>query len=150
VAAAAVFGLIGNAHAAADTQAAAVAVPVAAHALVAGTIISNADITQAEISGTRVYQSTPRSPDEVVGKRLVRPLKAGTPFNTLALKTANDVERNTAVTVMFKRPGIELSGTGLALEAGNAGKAIRVLNTESRATLVATVSGPGTVTIGDQ
>ncbi len=138
--------MIGTAYAATDTQ----TVPVAAHALVAGTVISEADVAQAEISGTRVYQSTPRSPDEVVGRRLVRPLKAGAPFNSLALKTANDVERNTTVAVVFKRPGIELSGTGLALEAGNAGKAIRVLNTESRTTLVATVSGPGTVTVGEQ
>lgn len=138
--------MIGTAYAATDTQ----TVPVAAHALAAGTVISEADVAQAEISGTRVYQSTPRSPDEVVGRRLVRPLKAGAPFNSLALKTANDVERNTTVAVVFKRPGIELSGTGLALEAGNAGKAIRVLNTESRTTLVATVSGPGTVTVGEQ
>jgi flagella basal body P-ring formation protein FlgA len=146
VVAASVLGLIGNAYAVADTQ----TIPVASHSLAAGTVIGDADVAQAEVSGTRVYQSTPRSPDEVVGKRLVRPLKAGAPFNTLALKTANDVERNTTVAVVFKRPGIELSGTGLALEAGNTGKAIRVLNTESRATLVATVSGPGTVTIGEQ
>lgn len=124
-------------------------VPVAARPLVAGTVIADGDLSQAEVADNKIYGGTPRTAEEIIGKRLSRTLKAGDTFNTATLKATNDVERNSAVTVLFKRPGIELSGTGVAMEAGSTGKAIRIMNTETRTTVVATVSGPGTVTIGD-
>ncbi len=52
--------------------------------------------------------------------------------------------------MLFNRPGIQLVGQGMALESGSEGKAIKVMNPESRTTLVAVITAPGTVTIGDQ
>lgn len=125
-------------------------VPVAARSLPAGTIVAAADLAQSDLPANKLYASTPRTADEIIGKRLSRPVKANNTFNSVTLKTPSVVERNTPVTVLFNRPGIQLVGQGLALESGSEGKAIKVLNPESRTTLVAVITAPGTVTIGDQ
>jgi flagella basal body P-ring formation protein FlgA len=124
--------------------------PVATHTLTPGTVVAAGDVAMADVSRTLVYPNTARTAAEVVGLRLNQRVESGRPFNTLQLKAPAAVERNSAVRLVYKRPGLELAARGLALEAGNTGAAIRVLNTESRATLLATITGPGTVTVGGQ
>jgi flagella basal body P-ring formation protein FlgA len=60
------------------------------------------------------------------------------------------VEKSMAVTVNYVVGGLSLSLRGKAEEAGTYGDVISVLNTQSKKTLFATVTGPGVVTVNPQ
>ena len=49
----------------------------------AGSVLTSADLTQANLTGAPVYTSTPRDASDIIGKRLTRNLKTGEPFSTL-------------------------------------------------------------------
>lgn len=122
-------------------------VPVAARDLRAGEVLTAADVGMAEVDAAKVYVSTPRTAEEVVGKRLSYAVKAGKPFNTLTLKTAPMVARDALVEVIYAAPGMELRAMGKALQQGAMGQTIKVLNTTTKTTLVAVVVGPNVVSL---
>jgi flagella basal body P-ring formation protein FlgA len=57
------------------------------------------------------------------------------------------VQRNETVMAIFEAPGIMLTSRAKALETGAEGDLISVLNPQSKRTVQATVTGPGTVTV---
>ena len=84
----------------------------------------------------------------VIGQAARRALRAGQPIRPADLMKPDLVNRNETVTIVFEVPGITLTARGKALASGAEGEAIEVLNPHSKRVLHATVSGPGTVTVG--
>ena len=58
------------------------------------------------------------------------------------------VARNTLVTLAYRRGNIELTTLGRALDHAGLHQPVRVVNVDSRLTVVGTVAGPGMVRIG--
>jgi flagella basal body P-ring formation protein FlgA len=85
--------------------------------------------------------------DQAVGLAARYPLRGGQVLRPADLTKPVVVQRNEAVTIVYEVPGILLTVRGKALEAGAVGDAVGVLNTQSKRTIQATVSGPGRVTI---
>ncbi len=73
--------------------------------------------------------------NEIVGKTLSRPLAIGTPIQRSMLKTPDLLKAGAPVTLISRLNGVEVKMDGIALEAGGAGKIIRVRNTASRKVL---------------
>lgn len=116
-----------------------VSIAVPARAIAPGQVITSDMLTTKTIDSGQVYASTLQADDELVGQQATKPLRAMQPVNRLHVKPATDVNRNTLVTVIYRRPGLELTGSGQALEDGRIGETIRVLNPDSKATLIAKV-----------
>jgi flagella basal body P-ring formation protein FlgA len=84
----------------------------------------------------------------VIGQAARRSLRAGQPLRPADLMKPDLVTRNDTVTIVFEVPGITLTARGKALASGAEGEQIEVLNPHSKRVLHATVSAPGTVTVG--
>jgi flagellar basal body P-ring formation protein FlgA len=134
---------MGMAEAVADDT---VVVPVLVRSLAAGDSFAGATEMQAVAKNT-VFAGTVRDAAELENSVAGRDMQAGKPVLRLQVKQDFPVNRNSAVTFVLKRGAIALSGTGTALEDGTVGSTIKMLNTATRSTVAAVVTGPGQVEI---
>lgn len=131
----------------AGTDAEMITVPVLARDLPAGSVVSAADLSTAKLPSRKVFPGVVRNADDIVGKQVTRAQKAGDTVARIHLKTVPVVASGSMVQLVFRRGGIELTGQGKALQDGQTGETVRVLNPDTRATLMATVTAPGMVSI---
>ncbi len=110
-----------------------------------GETISEADLTTIEFPAARVSAALLTSPAGLAGQAAKRPLRAGTPLFTYDLKKQVVVKKGELVTVVYALPGIELTTQGQAQSDAGKGDPVSVLNTRSRRTIEARVTGGGTV-----
>lgn len=110
------------------------------------TIVAD-NVTTRNIPSSQAFASTIGSVNELIGQQAIRPLAASAPINRLHVRVAPSVMRNQAVTLVFKRGGIELTGRGQALEDGKLGQSIRVINPTTRTTIVGTIAEGGVVEV---
>lgn len=122
-----------------------VTVPVLKESLTKGTTILAEHLTEKTIPTSQAFASTVMTPDALIGQQLVRPLGAGMPINRLHVRVAPAVSRNQAVTLVYRRGGVELTGRATAMEDGQTGQSIRIVNPATRSTLIGTVAANGTV-----
>lgn len=122
-----------------------VTVPVLKESLTKGTIILAEHLTEKTIPTSQAFASTVMTSDALIGQQLVRPLGAGMPINRLHVRVAPAVSRNQAVTLVYRRGGVELTGRATAMEDGQTGQSIRIVNPATRSTLIGTVAANGTV-----
>lgn len=128
-------------------EASTITVPVLTSSVAKGTTLTDDLITQQPVPASQVFASTITSSQALVGQQTTRALIAGQPINRLHVRPVPLVVRESAVTVLYERGSVTLTGRADALEDGQLGQSIRVRNPASRTTLVATVSGPGMVTV---
>ena len=124
-----------------------VELPVAAHRLPAGTILSVADLRLQRRRRALVAGGAALRLDQVVGRELEHALGAGATFPRGALRPPQLVRKGAAVLIRVRSPGLALTASGRALDAGGAGDRVRVLNPVSHAVLEAMVTGPGQVRV---
>lgn len=122
-------------------------IPVLKQAVQKGQSISADNLMLAPTPASQVFVSTVTQPQQIEGLQAVRPLAAGQPISKLHVRVAPAVGRNTAVVLRFSRGGIELTGSGTALEDGQLGQSIKVLNPATRSTLIGTVHANNVVEI---
>jgi flagella basal body P-ring formation protein FlgA len=111
-----------------------------------GEVIKASDVTigrrpKSELRGDGM------GPDQVIGMAAKIALRSGQAVRTDDLVKPQIVQRNEAVTIYYRVPGIMLTVRGKAVEGGAVGDVIGVLNIQSNRTVQATVIGPGRVTI---
>lgn len=90
----------------------------------------------------------PSDPDRVVGLAARRTLRAGAAVGSTDVSAPQVVKANDIVTLLFEDSGISLSLQAKALGAGAVGETISVQNTNSRKTIQAVVTGPGSAVVG--
>lgn len=122
-------------------------VPVLKSALQRGETITEDNVTMVEVPTSQVFASTLTSAAELVGQEAVRPLAAGKAINKLHVRIAPLISRNQLVTLIYKRGGVTLTGTAQALEDGQAGQTIRIVNPSTRSTLNGVVGKDGSVEV---
>lgn len=124
-----------------------ITVPVLKNSMQKGQTITAADITQTELPANAVFASTLTSENELVGQEAVRPLMAGTPINKLHVRVPPLIAKNDLISIRFRQGAVELVVKGQALEDGQLGQTIKVVNPTTRATLAGVVREGATVDI---
>ena len=120
--------------------------PVAVTRLLPETILRPDDIHLARIHAS-LADEVARSPDQVVGMQLRRPLAAGQPLRLADMVRPPLVQRGATVLIQLASSGLSVTGQAIALDAGADGERIRVQNITSHAYLFAQVIGPGQVRV---
>lgn len=124
-----------------------VRVPVLKASVHKGQVISADNIMVTKVSASEVFPSTITAADQLESMQATRSLPANRPINRLHIRVPPAVERGAAVTLRFTKGGVELTSKGQALEEGNLGQSIRVLNPNTRATLVGVIQPAGVVQV---
>ncbi len=116
-------------------------------ALSAATVLADADVEEFEGSlAGQLLQHLPAIKD-VVGLALARPLGAGEPVTSLAVKVPPAVRSGDRVVVRSVFGGVEARATGTALQTGRIGDVIRLVNAETRRPLRGRIIGTGEVEV---
>jgi flagella basal body P-ring formation protein FlgA len=122
-------------------------VAVVSRALARGDTLQASDF----ILERRLKQALPSDAQPIqtslAGQVARRPLPAGSIIRAGDFGKPEVVARGEVVTAVYEIPGLILTLRVRANEAGAQGDTIAVLNTQSKKTLQATVSGPGKVTV---
>lgn len=87
------------------------------------------------------------APDEAVGREARLFLPAGRVIFPSDLAIPALIERNQLVRMTYRAGGLTIRAEGRALARAGLGERVRVMNTDSRQTIVATVVGSGAVEI---
>lgn len=82
-------------------------------------------------------------PSEAIGREARITIYAGRPLRPEDLGPPTLVDRNQHVTLLYRSGALTISAEGRALARGGAGDEIRVMNTASKATVIATISDAG-------
>lgn len=109
-----------------------------------GDIIRSSDVVverrpRSELQGDGVSQA------QVLGLAAKRAMRSGQALRATDLAKAEVVQRDQAVTIVVRMPGIHLTMRGKAVEAGAEGDTVNVINLQSKRTVQGTVIGPGQV-----
>jgi len=84
----------------------------------------------------------------VVGQEVRRNLYVNRPVMTEDVGVPTVVQRNSLVTLAYASGGLELTALGRAIDSAGLHEPIRVVNIDSRVTVVGKVTGPGAVRVG--
>ena len=123
------------------------AVVVAARPLTRGTQLSAADLTTATVDAASLPPDYLTDPQHAIGQQLKRPLSNGAVVASAMLGTPRMVSRNEQVTILAVEGGLEVRMTGLSLEDGTLGQAIKVRNLLSKRIVGGIVTAPGIVKV---
>jgi flagella basal body P-ring formation protein FlgA len=124
-----------------------VEVPVLARSLAQGEVVKAADLLSERRARAELPNDVVDSIEQAIGLAARRPLRSGQLLRSGDLARQELVQRDHTVTITYEVPGVLLSVRGKALESGSEGDLINVLNSQSKRTLQATVTGPGRVSV---
>ena len=117
-----------------------------AHNLAAGEIVQPADLIWGKAAAAPA--DAPSDAEAVIGMAAKRALRAGATVAARDVGAAQVVKPGEIITVLYEAEGVSLSLQGKAMAAGGVGETIAVLNTNSKKTIQAVVTGPGQAVVG--
>ncbi len=124
-----------------------VEVPVLAHAMERGEIISPRDIVIERVPSNALRPDMITDAGRLAGMSARRQLREGVPLTRDQLMEPILVQRGDLVTILFRSPGLTLTTRGRALSSGARGDVIQIFNIQSKRTVEAEVTGPGFVAV---
>ena len=122
-------------------------VPVLTRPVATGEVIDSRDIEMVSIRLDRLGRTVMLSRDSLIGLAAKRMLNPGQPIQAGDVQRPVMVGKGGAVTMLVQLPGMFLSATGKALDAGAQGDTILVMNTQTNRTVQAVVTGPSEVRV---
>jgi flagellar basal body P-ring formation protein FlgA len=118
--------------------------PAPIRAIMAGEVLDDSSITLKPFEQKSLFSNTVKGMNELAGMVAAKPLRAGLPINRLHIKPATAVNNGDLISLIYTKPGLQLTTSGKALADGQVGETIKVLNTSTRSTVLATITGAGT------
>lgn len=122
-------------------------VPVLTRDIKPGEPIAARDVTILEMPTDKLGQNLLTATSDLVGMAPRRMIRAGQPVRLGDVEPPLLVKKDSLVTMTMRAPGMTLTAEGKALQDGAAGEAIRVMNTNSKRVVVATVRDEGQVDV---
>jgi flagellar basal body P-ring formation protein FlgA len=120
-------------------------VVVPAHDIPRGQVISESDLTYANVAGGGLMAGVVASFATVKDMEARRMLHAGEPFRTDDVRRPIVVTKGETVTMQFEAPGVELTAMGRAMGEGGVGDTVMVQNPASFRMVNGIITAPGTV-----
>ena len=124
-----------------------VEVPVLRRSVAVGEAVRAEDVSWQPIRRDRIRGNMVTDTDEVVGLEPRRRIRAGEPIRASDLRPVETISKGTVVTMVVRAPGITLTATGRAIQAGATGDIIRVSNLKSHRIVQGTIVSPGRVDV---
>ena len=124
-----------------------VEVPVASRPIVRGEVVRELDLRMARLNVRSLPRDAARDLDVIVGHEISRTIAEGEVFRKSKLAIPPVIEVGSQVTILYDSELLHLTVSGVALEAGIEGQAIRVRNTDSKRVVTATVVEAGLVKV---
>jgi flagella basal body P-ring formation protein FlgA len=112
-----------------------------------GALVTAADVELQSLAEHRAA-GVATSLEAVVGQEVRRNLYANRPVMTEDVGAPTVVQRNSLVTIAYASGSLQLTALGRAIDSAGLHEPIRVVNIDSRVTVVGEVTGPGTVRVG--
>jgi flagellar basal body P-ring formation protein FlgA len=112
-----------------------------------GALVTAADVELQSLAEHRAA-GVATSLEAVVGQEVRRNLYANRPVMTEDVGAPTVVHRNSLVTIAYASGSLQLTALGRAIDSAGLHEPIRVVNIDSRVTVVGKVTGPGTVRVG--
>jgi flagella basal body P-ring formation protein FlgA len=131
----------------AGAAAAVVTVPALLRDVAPGETISDADLTTIEIAAGNLGAQILTQQTRIAGLAARRMLRANTPLQTYDVKKPVVIKKGELVTVTYAEDGIQLTAQGQAQAEAGLGDTVPILNTRSRRTIDARVTGSGAATV---
>ncbi|HEX6956651.1 MAG TPA: flagellar basal body P-ring formation chaperone FlgA [Ferrovibrio sp.] len=122
-------------------------IPVLKNRVMPGDTISRNDVEWQRVPAGRYGAGYIDQINELIGQSPRRPLATGMPIRAADIGRPEAVGKNVIVTMVAQGPGITITTTGRALEAGSIGDVIPVMNLQSRKTIQATITGTNEVQV---
>lgn len=119
---------------------------VPTRAIRGNTIITAADVGLVQSN----YPGAIKSVDDVIGLEARVSLYPGRPISKGDIGRPSILVRNQIVTMIYDIGGLRITAEGRALDRAGSGEMVRVMNTDSRATVSGRVRDDGTVEVGRQ
>ena len=121
-------------------------VPVLAHDVARGEIITERDIAYMETAGMGGDRIV-RDAADLIGKETRRPLRAQTPLRPTDVAARVLVRKGALVTLFYGGEGLRLTLQGVAMNSGTEGDVVSIRNIESERVLKGVVKGENFVAI---
>jgi flagella basal body P-ring formation protein FlgA len=118
-----------------------------ARAVARGEIIKQADVVVERHDRAEVHGVVLGKIEQAVGLAARNALQIGTPLRPADLMKPELVQRNEAVTLVYRVPGIVLTVRGKAAEGGAEGDVIVVTNEQTKRPVQGVITGQGRVTV---
>jgi flagella basal body P-ring formation protein FlgA len=122
--------------------------PVTIRDIKPGETITERDLILTEMQSEKLGQNVLTAASDLVGRAPKRMIRAGQPLRLGDVEAPILVRKDAIVTMTMRTPGMTLTAEGRALENGAAGDTIKVMNTNSKRMIIATVEGDGQVSVG--
>lgn len=122
-------------------------IPVLAHPMGRGEVITEADIQWVDVREEVIRRDVVTNARMLVGQEPRYQLRAGAPVRTNEVQKPVVVAKNSAVTIVLRSKFMTLTAQGRAIEEGSVGDVIRVTNVQSKQTVDARIEGPGQVSV---
>ena len=122
-------------------------VPVLAHPLARGAVVTENDIKMVNMPVDSVVNGIIFDPRQILGMELVRPLNSGTTFRVNQLRQPNVIKRGQVVTLRAGAGGLQVEIQGKALSDATEGERVRVSNLTSGRQVEGTANSDGSVTV---
>lgn len=126
-----------------------IAVPVVipVHAIKAGEVITEDDLTVASVAESKVPPNAIARIEEAVGQEARMPLVGAMPIAAAMLRRADLVHKGAPVAIHLAESGIDIAAQGVALGSGALDDRVPVLNPSSHAVLFGWVIGDSEVRV---
>jgi len=122
-------------------------VPAPVRDMGVGETIAEGDLTTIELPAERASAALLTSSTSLIGQAARRSLRARMPLFAYDVRKPVLVKKGDLVAVIYSLPGIELTAQGQAQADAAKGETVAILNTHSRRTIEARVTGAGTVSV---
>lgn len=113
-----------------------------------GELVEERDLTWIRVRSDQVAVNALTDATLILGQSPRRQLQANRMLTANDLETPIMVKRNSIVTVVFRHPGMELTGQGKATANASLGETVRIVNPTSNKQFDAVVTGRGSVAVG--
>lgn len=122
-------------------------IPVLKNRVAAGETITRGDVEWMQVPAGRYGGGYVDQISDLVGQSPRRALAAGAPVRAGDVGRPEAVAKNVLVTMLAQGPGITITTTGRALEAGSIGDVVQVMNLQSKKVLQAIIIGSNQVQV---
>ncbi|MCC7260271.1 MAG: flagellar basal body P-ring formation protein FlgA [Alphaproteobacteria bacterium] len=124
-----------------------VRVPVMRKRVPSDSLITDADIQWVSVPKDKVRRDTITRSDDLIGLAANRTLAAGRPLRTEDVKAPVVVKKGSEVTLLYRRPYLELRAIGVALQDGSIGETVSIRNKDSNKVVQGVVEDATTVQV---